>query len=144
MKILGALLLLAATTTLGAWSASRLYRRERKLRQMYKFIDSLCEEIRLTRAELPDALERTGGSKMLSDGVWTDTYGLNVGDIRVLDSFLSALGKTDIEGQINNARLHKSALLERINEATEEKKKFSKLYLSLGFLCGMFAVVLII
>jgi stage III sporulation protein AB len=144
MKIIGAMLLLTATTMLGAFSAHKLYRREKKLRRMYKFIASLCEEIRLTRAELPDILKKTDQNELLLAGKWQDTDGLRTEDTQVLESFLQSLGKTDIAGQVNNAQLHMAALSERINEATEERKRFSKLYLSFGFLCGMFAVVLII
>ncbi len=145
MKLLGAVLILLATTLFGANEAYKLSSRAAKLERLQHFIHSLCEEIRLTRAELPDVIARLPrGKEYIENGAWHGLEGLKGEDVRVLQSFLSSLGKTDVEGQINNAKLHGEALAERLRDAKEEKRKMSRLYLSLGFLTGAFAVVLII
>ncbi|MBE6767129.1 MAG: hypothetical protein E7550_06020 [Ruminococcaceae bacterium] len=145
MRLAGAIFVLAACSLYGAAVAYRLFMREAKLKKLLSFINSLTEEIRLTRAELPEILKRLPeGEGFLKDGSWHGTECLKDEDIRVLSSFLSALGKTDIEGQINNAKLHTEALKLRLSEATDERKRMSRLYMSLGFLGGLFAVVLIL
>ena len=145
MKLLGALFLLLACTLYGAYSAYKLINREAKLKRLLAFIGSLTEEIRLTRAELPDIVKRLPESgNFLKEGKICGVEGLNAEDVRVLNSFVAGLGKTDLEGQINNAKLHTEALKARLDSASEERKKMSRLYVSLGFLCGSFLVVLII
>ncbi len=145
MRVIGAVFILLSTTLYGAVRARALSVRVRKLERVKMVITALCEEIRLTRAELPDALRRIGrGEEYIENGAWRGTDGLKAEDLRLLDSFLCSLGKTDVEGQVNNAKLHITALDEKLTDAKEEKRKLSRLYVSLGFLCGMFAVVLVI
>ncbi len=145
MRLTGAVLIFLASSMWGLYAAFCLKNRHKKLEEARRFIASLCEEIRLTRAELPDALKRvSAGGVYLKNGAWQGLEGLNTSDLLLLDSFLVSLGKTDLEGQLNNARLHIGALDERIAEAKEEKRRLSRLYVSLGILGGLFAAVLVI
>lgn len=145
MRLTGAVLIFLASSMCGFFAALRLKGRQKKLEQARRYIYSLCEEIRLTRAELPDAINRVKACGVyLKDGAWQGLEGLNTSDLLLLNSFLLSLGKTDLEGQISNARLHIGALDERISEAKEEKEKLSRLYVSLGILGGLFAAVLVI
>lgn len=145
MRIIGAVLILLAATLYGIFAARGLSLRVNKLESTRLFINALCEEIRLTRAELPLVLARLPRKGVyIENGSWHGAEGLKDEDKRLLASFLYSLGKTDVEGQISNAELHVKALEERLLDAKEEKRKLSRLYVSLGFLSGLFAVVLVI
>ncbi len=145
MRMIGAVLILLAATLYGIFAARGLSLRVNKLENTRLFINALCEEIRLTRAELPLVLARLPRKGVyIENGDWRGVEGLKDEDKRLLASFLYSLGKTDVEGQISNAELHVKALEERLLDAKEEKRKLSRLYVSLGFLSGLFAVVLVI
>ena len=145
MRIIGAVFILAACLLYGGGKAYSLCLREKKLKKLLKFINSLSEEMRLSRAELPKLLaDIPESAELLENGALRETEGLKAEDVAVLQSYISALGKTDIEGQMQSAKLHTEALKVRLSEASEERRLKSKLYLSLSFLGGLFAVVLII
>ena len=145
MRIIGAVFILAASLLYGGGKAYSLLLREKKLKKLLRFINSLSEEMRLTRAELPKLLESIPESaELLENGAVRGIEGLKTEDVAVLRSYISALGKTDIDGQMQSAKLHTEALKVRLFEASEERRLKSKLYLSLSFFCGLFAVVLII
>lgn len=67
---------------------------------------------------------------------------LNKNDYEALVWFGRELGATDIEGQMANCGRCIELLTQRLEHARDEQKKRGKMYTSLGFLTGMFFVVL--
>jgi stage III sporulation protein AB len=54
------------------------------------------------------------------------------------------LGQTDINGQISKVKLTQEFIEKQIEEATVDENKNQKLYKSLGVLCGLTLVIILI
>ena len=79
--------------------------------------------------------------KIAIDNVYTN---LNKEDKDVLKSLSKQLGKTDIDGQVNEIELTDNFLDLQIEKAGKERQKNEKLYKSLGLVIGIgFVIVLI-
>ena len=73
----------------------------------------------------------------------SNTY-LNKEDIENIKSFGKMLGKTDKEGQVSHLELTKTFIEIQIEKARKEEEKNSKLYKTLGVLCGLALVIILI
>lgn len=102
------------------------------------------EEIRHSRKELPEILRGVKSSVYIENGVWQNTAGLKDEDLSVLYSYAESLGTTDIDGQIKNTNVHIERLDILLCDAVDKNKKCSRLYVSLGVLCGAFLAIIII
>ena len=76
--------------------------------------------------------------------MWQNTAGLKDEDLSVLYSYAESLGTTDIDGQIKNTNVHIERLDILLCDAVDKNKKCSRLYVSLGVLCGAFLAIIII
>ena len=65
-------------------------------------------------------------------------------DRELLKNFGNLLGKTDIEGQLNQVELTTNFLDEQIKLAEKEKIKNEKLYRTLGMTIGLGIVIVLI
>lgn len=54
------------------------------------------------------------------------------------------LGQTDITGQLNKIKLTKEFLDRQIAESIDEERKNTKLYKSLGAVCGLMLVIILV
>ena len=144
MRLAGAVLIIAAASLMGVMLSLALVVRVKKLEGVCRYISALCDEMRHSRAELPEILKRLRGEVYIKDGCWCGTEGLKSEEYAVLQSFLTVLGTTDIEGQINNAQCHLASLENILQEARMAKSQCERLYISLGFLGGIFIAILLI
>lgn len=65
-------------------------------------------------------------------------------DISSIKSLGKMLGKTDIEGQINQIQLVNEFIDSQINDAVNEKNKNEKMYQKLGAIVGLIIVIVLI
>ena len=65
-------------------------------------------------------------------------------DINCIKTLGKMLGKTDIEGQINQIELAQTFLEKQINEALHEKDKNEKMYKKLGAIVGLIIVIVLL
>ena len=63
-----------------------------------------------------------------------NSYGFTKEDIGIINGFGNLLGKTDLNGQLNEVELAEQFLDKQIIDAEEERKKNNKLYKSLGII----------
>ena len=70
--------------------------------------------------------------------------GFNNEDIKIIKSFGKLLGKTDINGQINEIELTLKLIEKQIENAEKEREKNSKLYKTLGITCGIGICIILI
>ena len=70
--------------------------------------------------------------------------GFSKEDIMLISGFGKLLGKTDIDGQMNEIKLADEFLDKQIIDAEELKKKNDKLYRSLGVIIGIGIVIILI
>ena len=69
---------------------------------------------------------------------------LKIEDVNSLKPLGKLLGRTDIDGQLNQIKLVCTFLDEQISEASEEKNKNEKMYQKLGAVVGLIMVIVLI
>lgn len=72
------------------------------------------------------------------------SYVLSIEDKNILFSFGSQIGKSDLQGQINNCRLHKERLICQLNKAEDNLSKYGKICIRLSFLGGLLFIIILI
>ena len=82
--------------------------------------------------------------KTLFTSVIENYYDIKKEDKNSIKTLGKLLGKTDVEGQINQIQLVNSFLEQQINEATEAKNKNEKMYQKLGAIVGLIIVIVLI
>jgi len=65
-------------------------------------------------------------------------------DITILYNLEKLLGKTDVEGQLNEIELIKQFIEVQIKKSEEEQSKNEKLYKTLGVVVGLAIVIVLI
>ena len=68
---------------------------------------------------------------------------INEEDKNALNNLSKLLGKTDLEGQLNQIEMTSDFLDEQIKKAEKEKNKNEKMYRTLGMILGMTIVVIL-
>lgn len=168
MKLIGAILILIATTWVGFEFANRLSERPRQLRQLKVALQSLESEIMYGLTPLAEASEHisrqlpkpisyffTSFSERLKVGelsvhkAWEDSLkdtwhltALTNGELEVMSQFGTTLGQHDLEHQQKQIRLTLNHLEREEGEAVESRNRYEKMLKSLGFLTGLLIVIL--
>lgn len=89
-------------------------------------------------------LENGNFEKAWELSVAENSYGFSKEDIMLINGFGKLLGKTDVNGQINEINLADEFLDKQIFDAEENRKKNDKLYKSLGIIIGIGIVIILI
>jgi stage III sporulation protein AB len=170
MKVLGALLIIMATTWAGFEAAKRLSERPRQLRQLKTALQSLEAEIVYGLTPLNEACMHLAGqlpkpltwffetfAKRLNEGeksvaeAWNQSLeeiwrlsSLRQGELEVMKQFGATLGRHDRDHQQKQIRLTIAHLEREELEAKDEQTRYEKMVKSLGFLAGLLIVILFI
>lgn len=170
MKIIGAILIIMATTWVGFEFAKRLSERPRQLRQLKVALQSLESEIMYGLTPLAEASEhiakqipkpisyfflcfseglKNGGASVRS--AWEESLketwhltALRNGELEVMSQFGATLGQHDREHQQKQIRLTLTHLEREEGDAVEAQNRYEKMLKSLGFLTGILIVILMI
>lgn len=169
IKVIGSVLLVCATSLIGFSLAADCSRRPRILREFQALMQMFENEISYLSNLLADAFIRiykTSNTEAAvlfkdaavnlevsgttADSAWEkaveENYlklALNKEDRSILLNFGKMLGKSDLEGQINNIKLISSQLKLQELKAEEMKAKNEKMYRSLGVLSGLAIVIIL-
>ncbi|MFT8871084.1 MAG: stage III sporulation protein SpoIIIAB [Sporolactobacillus sp.] len=170
IRMIGALLVVAASTLIGFYLADRYSQRPRQLRQWRSALQSIEAEIvygRVPIAELADHLARQLPQPLarffsylrddlLSEGkplphawktaierFWPETA-LKEAEREVLLQFGAVLGTDDVENEKKHVRLAMSHLEREEAEARAEQITHERMMRSLGFLAGVLIVLVLI
>ena len=168
-KIICSLVIVITCTLLGMQKARKLSDREYILREFVSFLNSVKNEIKYMLTILPNAYEVARiplktklkdaigaiSLDMLNDGrslVVEASINKNISEISELESYdktlitstLKNLGMTNVEGQINIIENTIKNIESQINEAVYIKNKNSRMYRTIGALCGIMIVVVFI
>ena len=162
--ILGMILL--GTSYIGILISKRYANRVKDLNEIRKGLNFFEEKIKFTYEPIPDVFEEV--SQKLSEDIGEifnsaranmgnmsagESWEIAVGnsntnmtkeDIDIVKGLAKMLGKTDIDGQINEIRLTDRFLEVQIKEAQREKEKNEKLYRTLGATVGLALVIVLI
>jgi stage III sporulation protein AB len=170
IKLIGALMIIGASTMIGLYRAKAYAERPRQIRQLIHAVNRLATEIGYGSTPLPDALgklaqqmqrpldrmfqeaaERLGRERNATvRQVWQETvdryWGLTAMKAPEKEAFIelgSTLGVSDRDNQLKFLELAKSQLQHEEAAAREEQVRFEKLSRTLGVLGGALIVILI-
>ncbi|MCL2508034.1 MAG: stage III sporulation protein AB [Oscillospiraceae bacterium] len=114
-------------------------------------IDALCQREELSPLTFLPVCREMCGQGMTFFDAWSGAVGrralsppLFSGDIDLLRSLGSALGATDIAGQLGHFEIHEKMFLEKLADARERESRYGKLYISLGVSAGVAAGLIIL
>ncbi len=169
IKIIGAAVLIGATSLIGFSLAADCSKRPRTLRELQALLQMLENEISYLSNLLSEAFNRIyegsnseaailfkaaaenlGTSGVTADEAWEKAVedncsklSLNKEDKTILETFGKMLGNSDLEGQLNNIRLITSQLKLQELKAEEMRRKNERMYRSLGVLSGLAIAILL-
>ena len=169
IQISGSVLIMGSAAMWGVYMASRSYFRLKDLREMKRAFAVLISEISYSQSPLCEAASNvaqkssapvkgifTSLSKGLSGKVsvsnlWSesvehaqpDSY-FQAEDLEIFKSFGKSLGYLDKEMQIRNIEMQIDYINQKSRELESTWEKSKKMYLSLGVLGGLLAIVLLV
>ena len=145
-------------TAAGMYFSKRLKEREGQLCAVLLFIKELTVQIRYTNSKIGDVLKEASTNaayqklffitdcsvisenddfhKIWSEGVKKQPF-LDQRDKELLFALGERLGETDADGQLSFLELTEAMLSAQREEAREDYSKKSRMYRSVGLLCGL-------
>ena len=170
IKLLGAVIIMIATTWAGFEAARKISARPRQLRQLKVALQSLEAEIMYTHTPLKEAAQKlqkqlpkplnqlfVSFAKRLEVGettvkeAWEESLkavwpslALKKGEYEILSQFGEMLGKSDKYHQQKQILLTLAHLEREESEAIDLQGKYEKMMKSLGFLSGLLLIILLI
>lgn len=170
MKWIGALLFLSTTTWIGFEWSHQLNKRPTQIRQMKNALQILEAEMLYSQLPLQTAFQSISGQipepiksffNKLSDNMqgehidflqlWDEQViellkvsSFKKNDREILKQFGRTLGQHNYEQQHKHIQLTIKHLDREMEEARDQQERFGKMAKSLGFLCGLFIVLLLI
>ncbi len=167
MKIIAYLMLIIAGASAGVSAAMNINERVRILNTLCRFIRELGEAIRYKRKRLGEIISdiktnsdfkeckiitdldealinEKGFNTAFNEAINKNPHNLKPKDRELLLSFGEGLGKSDVLSQQSHCEYFVQKLEDIISEAQDDAKKKGRLYVSLGTMAGIFAVIMFI
>ena len=166
IKYIFMILIIVTSTLLGFKISQKYKKREIELKEFKSALNMFKSKIKYTYETIPSTfldisecfsgnvsnIFRMASEKMnfVSAGnAWNEalsnTYSsLNSEDKSVLKSLSKMLGKTDIDGQLQEIELTENFLDNQIAKAENERQKNEKMYKKLGLISGLGIVIILI
>ncbi|MUK87159.1 stage III sporulation protein SpoAB [Ornithinibacillus sp. L9] len=170
MKWIGALLFIGITTWFGFEWSQNLTKRPKQIRQIKNALQILEAEILYSQLPLQDAFATI--AKQIPEpsksffsylaaslekreidlfATWEnavknlmETSSLSSNEKEILNQFGRTLGQHDFSQQQKHIQLTISHLERELEDAIDDQNRYGKMAKSLGFLCGLFIVLLLI
>lgn len=136
-KIFGLLSILISCTAFGFYKSYTLGLRCRKLSELCVSLEKLSCFINTSFKDLDVLIKDSFGGKINTDGISKE-------DKEILDKLFSEIGISDREYDFKSILLAKALLEKQLKVAEDDCKRLSKLYNSLGFLCGLSLCIFLI
>ncbi|PLR85993.1 stage III sporulation protein SpoAB [Bacillus canaveralius] len=169
LKLIGAVLIIIATTWTGFEAARHLSERPRQLRQLKSALQSLEAEImyghtplheasRRLAAQLPKPLSlffeafanKLTESETTVKAAWEESLNhiwkltaLKLGEFEIMKQFGETLGRHDRHSQQKQIILTLSHLEREEADARDKQAKYERMVKSLGFLSGLLVIILL-
>lgn len=166
IKYLELILILSASTYIGILISKKYLNRVTDLKEMKNALNIFSTKIKFTYEPIPQIfkeiskkvkpnianifLEASNKMESINAGeAWLQALeeantSMVKEDIETLKNLSNLLGKVDIEGQVNEIELVETFLDTQIELAEEEKKKYVKMYKTLGITIGLAVVIILI
>lgn len=151
---------------IGILLSKKYVNRVKELKEFKNALNIFKTKIRYTYEPLPEIFreisenvdsnigtvfsQAVGNMNVLSAGeAWNlalkvDTLNIDDEDRNVLKNLSKLLGKTDLEGQLNQIEMTSDFLDEQIRKAEIKKNKNEKMYKTLGMIMGIAIVIILI
>ena len=152
VNLLGAVMIVVSGFLLGLSGVRRLTKRERELLELQKLMQRLITGIQFSARPLPEFILENRDLSVCKnaaqeEGMENDPHGAlekvsaslfpEQKDFQLCRGFLTGLGTSDIEGQIEHITLYSALLEENLREARTEREQKGRLYLALGLFGGI-------
>lgn len=166
IKYLELILILSASTYIGILISKKYLNRVKDLKEMKNALNIFSTKIKFTYEPIPQIFKEISEKVKPSIAnifltASNEMENINAGeawlqaleeantsmvkeDIETLKNLSNLLGKVDIEGQVNEIELVETFLDTQIELAEEEKKKYVKMYKTLGITIGLAVVIILI
>ena len=162
IKLLILNLILITSTIIGITFSKKYAYRVKELQEMKNALNIFMTKIKFTYEPIPSTFmyisEKVEGnvckifknaveemeSKSAGDAWNSSLTNMKEDDIGIIKNLGRLLGKTDIEGQLNEIKLVNNFLDTQIRTAEDEKNKNEKMYRTLGIVAGMTITILLI
>lgn len=164
MKLTGCLLLLIMCSGAGIYAANQLQAHTQRLQLLVQLIHDMMQELRYTlptvdmlithlqaqpcyhMLEIFAAYDHTNPLQSVPDRFTAsiDASNYTQAEKNILRQVAQTLGSTDLEGQLSALTLCKSRMESLLTETTQKQHAQGNLYRSMGVLCGLFLVILLI
>lgn len=137
-KILGFILIIATTFSIGFLKSSELGIRYKKLQSIQKGIGELKERIRMGGGEIDRLLASSFPQYPI------DYCSLEKDDIEILNDFFSNVGLSDTKSEYERCEVYINLLKNKIEEANAKYRETAHLYKSIGLLGGIFICIFLL
>ncbi|MGM8365106.1 stage III sporulation protein SpoIIIAB [Virgibacillus sp. W0181] len=170
MKWIGALLFIATTTWIGFEWSNHFHKRPKHIRQLKNALQILEAEILYSQLPLQDAFQTISNQipyptnylfKQLSNKMtgnridlgylWNEQIekymnisAIGANEREVMKQFGQTLGQHDFYQQQKHIQLAIKHLDRELEEARDNQQRYGKMAKSIGFLCGLFIILLFI
>ncbi len=154
------------STIIGVNISKKYSTRVKELKEFQSALNIFEEKIKFTYEPIPEVFEeiseklvknvgqvfKTASENMKFESAgeaWEDAINkaeikINKEDKEVLKGLAKMLGKTDLDGQVNEIRLTEKFLETKIKDAELEKSKNEKLFKTLGATVGLAIVIVLV
>ncbi len=166
VKFMLLIAIFVASTLLGIKISKKYSSRVKELKEFQSALNIFEEKIKFTYEPIPDVFQEisqhikgnigkifekaSDDMKIMSAGVaWEKAIDesntkLTNDDKEVIKGLAKMLGKTDLDGQVNEIRLTLKFLETKLKEAEVEKSKNEKMYKTLGATIGLAIVIILV
>ena len=165
IKFIGIILIVASSSLVGIMFSDKLKKRVAELNLINYMLEEISVLIRYKALPVYEIIKALKENQMYNslnfinlincnmqipfNKAWEESIDnskseLSSNDKKLLKSFGNSLGTSDISGQLASIEVFKVDFKKLEKEATNEYEKKSKLYRSLGILCGMFVSIMLI
>ncbi len=166
VKFMLLIAIFVASTLLGIKISKKYSSRVKELKEFQRALNIFEEKIKFTYEPIPDVFQEisqhikgnigkifenaSDDMKIMSAGVaWEKAIDesntkLTNDDKEVIKGLAKMLGKTDLDGQVNEIRLTLKFLETKLKEAEVEKSKNEKMYKTLGATIGLAIVIILV
>lgn len=166
LKIILYILIIATSSSVGIMLSQKYINRVDELKTFKSALNMLKTKIRYTYAPLTEIftdisksirgnisilfqnaclqIELQGATEGFCAAIEMTNLNVSKEDKQVMKNLSKLLGKTDVEGQINEIELTESFLETQIEKAENEREKNAKLYKTLGVISGIGIVIILI
>lgn len=161
---MGCLLLLTMCISTGMYAANHLQAHTRRLQLLVQLINDMMQDLRYTlptvdilidhlrtqpcyhTLEFLEIYDDTSLEQSLPYRLAAsiDATHYTKAEKDILQQVARTLGSTDLEGQLSALTLCKTRMESLLTESTEKQHAHGNLYRSMGMLCGLFLVILLI